>query len=214
MQKFELQCNSYRIFCVTIHVHIHTHSHSHTHTHTHTLTHTHTHTNTHTHTHTNTHTLTHTLIHTHSHTHTHTHIYLLKYREANLPEDAGDEVWVPFRVGKLNWWQEQILVVYILFGDVMYMYLLSCQAKQWQLIIFTRVRACVRPCVRASRPCFSETAEDIWMKLDRWVEGNVCQTVLFYFVLISWRSRSQQPYLFRNFENSYKKNESIPVDDT
>jgi hypothetical protein len=90
---------------------------------------------------------------------------------------------------------------------------LSCQAKLWQLIIFTRVRPCVRrACGRASRTCFSETAEDIWMKLGRWVEGNICQTGFLIFV-ISWRSRSQWPYLFRNFKNSYKKNGSIPVDD-
>jgi hypothetical protein len=44
-------------------------------------------------------------------------------------------------------------------------YYLSCQAKQWQLIIFTRVRAAGRAAVRASCYCFSETVKDISMKL-------------------------------------------------
>jgi hypothetical protein len=60
---------------------------------------------------------------------------------------------------------------------------LSCQAKLWQLIIFTRVRPCVRACVRASRTCFSETARDIWMKLGRWVEGNIWINFPFWYAV-------------------------------
>jgi hypothetical protein len=75
------------------------------------------------------------------------------------------------------------LLQYTLFFIIIIIKLSSKAMTTYYFHLCTCVRAAGHACGRVSRPCFSATAEDIWMKLGRWVEANICQTVFLNIFL-------------------------------